>query len=98
MLTKLQIEGANCPMCLNDLIDRLRGVDGINSVDSSIGDGCVAVDHDELSRADLIAWIGESLHGVAMASNEIVMNSVVPTVSVLPCERGGDHSPVPTSE
>lgn len=97
MLTKLHIEGANCPVCLNDVVDRLRGVDGINSVDSSIGEGCIAIDHDELTEADLIAWIGGSLHGVAMASNEIVMNNVVPTISVLPCEHGGDHSHVPTS-
>lgn len=33
-----------------------------------------------------------------MASNEIVMDSVVATISVLPCEHGGDHSHGPTPE
>lgn len=91
MLTKLQIEGANCSACLNDIVDQLRTVDGVNTVDSSIGDGCIAVDHDELTASDLIAWIGGSLHSVGVASNEIVMDSVVPTISVLPCERDSHH-------
>ena len=33
MRTELRVDGANCPLCLNDLIDRLRSVDGVNSVD-----------------------------------------------------------------
>jgi copper chaperone CopZ len=97
MHTRLQINGANCSRCLNDVVERLRAADGVNSVESSIGDGCIAVDHDELNESDLIAWIGESLHSVGLASNEIVMNSIVPTVSVLPCEHGADHSHVATS-
>jgi copper chaperone CopZ len=96
MLTKLRIDDANCSFCLNDIIDRLREVDGINSVDSSIAEGCLAIDH-ELTESDLVAWIGGSLHSIAMASNEIVMNSVVPSISLLPCEHRTDpsHSPPP---
>lgn len=98
MLTELQIEGANCSLCLNDIVDRLRGVEGITSVDSSIAEGCIAIDHDELTGSDLVAWIGGSLHGVAMASNEIVMGSVVPSISVLRCPHRDARSHVPTSD
>jgi copper chaperone CopZ len=97
VLTELRIEDANCSLCLNDIIDRLRAADGINSVDSSIAEGCLAVDH-ELTESDLIAWIGDSLHNVAMASNEIVMSSVVPSISVLPCEHRTDPSHTPPSD
>jgi copper chaperone CopZ len=91
MLTKLQLEGANCSLCLNDIIDQLREVEGVNSVTSSIAEGCLAIDHDdELTRSDLIAWIGSSLHGVTMASNEIVMTSINPSISALPCEHAAD--------
>ncbi len=85
MQTTLRVDGANCPLCLNELIDRLRAVDGINSVNSSIAEGCIAIDHDDLVQADLIELIGSSLHGVAMASNEVVMSTVNPLISVLHC-------------
>ena len=44
MQTNLRVDGPNCPFCLNDVIDHLRSVDGITSVDSSISDGCIAID------------------------------------------------------
>ena len=81
----MRVDGANCPLCLNDLIDRLRSVDGVNSVTSSISEGCIAIDHDSLTPADLVNSIGTSLHGIALASNEIVMSTVCPVVSVLHC-------------
>ena len=40
----------------------------------------IAVDHDDL-HADLVDLIGTSLHGVAMAANEIVMTSVNPSIA-----------------
>jgi copper chaperone CopZ len=85
MHTDLRVEGANCSLCFNDIIERLRAVDGITSVDSSITAGCIAIDHDDLIRADVIDMIGASLHGVAMASNEIVMTEVNPSISVIQC-------------
>lgn len=96
MLTELQLEGANCPRCLNDVIDRLRAVEGINSVNSSIAAGCITIDHDELTQTDLIAWIGGSLHGVTMASNEIVMTNANPSVAVLPCKHEAHAPRTPT--
>ena len=89
----MRVDGANCPLCLNDLIDRLRSVDGVNSVTSSINEGCIAIDHDSLAPAELIDLIGASLHGIAFASNEIVMSTVGPVVSVLHCAHESAHRP-----
>ena len=97
MHTNLRIDGANCPLCLNELIDRLRSVDGVNSVNSSISEGCIAIDHDGPSQTTLVALIGTSLHGIALASNEIVMTTITPVVSVLHCDHESAHrSPSPT--
>ncbi len=97
MRTELRVDGANCPLCLNDLIDRLRSVDGVNSVTSSISEGCIAIDHDSLAPADLVELIGTSLHGIALASNEIVMSTVSPVVSVLHCSHESAHRPEATT-
>jgi copper chaperone CopZ len=94
MNTNLRVDGANCPLCLNELVDRLRSVDGITSVNSSITEGCVAIDHDDvLTRSDLVELIGASLHGTAMASNEIVMTTIDPVVTVLHCAHESAHRP-----
>jgi copper chaperone CopZ len=87
MHTNLRIDGANCPFCLNDVIDRLRAIDGVTSVDSSISAGCLAIDHDALDPEDLLNLIRTSLHGVSMASNEIVMSPIDPVISVLHCSH-----------
>ena len=94
MHTDLRIDGGNCPLCLNELIDRLRTVSGVNSVTSSICEGCIAIDHDSLAPTDFIELIGTSLHGVALASNEIVMSTVSPAVSVLHCAHEATHRPM----
>lgn len=31
MQTNLRVDGANCPFCLNDVVDRLRMIDGITA-------------------------------------------------------------------
>ena len=97
MRTELRVDGANCPLCLNGLIDRLRSVDGVNSVTSSISEGCIAIDHEGLAPADLVELIGTSLHGIALASNEIVMSTVSPVVSVLHCSHESAHRPEATA-
>ena len=91
MRTELRVDGANCPLCLNALLDRLRSVPGVNSVTSSISEGCIAVDHDDAAGKDLLEVIGTSLHGIALASNEIVMTTVKPVVTVLHCSHEPAH-------
>jgi copper chaperone CopZ len=90
MQTEARVGGANCSLCLNDLIEHVRSVKGINAVDYSIADGCVAIDHD-LLETDVLDLIGTSLHGVAMASNEVVMTIVTPTISTLGCTHQKTH-------
>ncbi|MEQ1703465.1 MAG: hypothetical protein ABMA25_25440 [Ilumatobacteraceae bacterium] len=97
MRTELRVDGANCPLCLNDLIDRLRSVDGVNSVATSISEGCIAIDHESLAPAHLVDLIGTSLHGIALASNEIVMSTVSPVVSVLHCPHDSAQRPETTA-
>lgn len=95
MRTELRVDGANCPLCLNALLDRLRSVPGVNSVTSSISEGCIAVDHDDAAGKDLLEVIGTSLHGIALASNEIVMTTVKPVVTVLHCSHEPPHATSP---
>jgi copper chaperone CopZ len=97
MRTELRVDGANCPLCLNELIDRLRSVAGVNSVASSITEGCIAIDHEGLPPADFVDLIGTSLHGIALASNEIVMSTVSPVLSVLHCPHDSAHRPETTA-
>ena len=97
MQTEVRVDGANCSLCLNALIDQLRSVKGINAVDSSITEGCRAIDHD-LLETDVLDLIGTSLHGVAMASNEVVMTTARPTISTLGCIHQGTHQTSATAE
>lgn len=90
MQTDVRVDGANCSLCLNALIEQLRSVKGINTVDSSITEGCVAINHD-LFETDLLDLIGTSLHGVALASNEVVMTTVTPTISPRHCTHQSSH-------
>jgi hypothetical protein len=48
------VDGANRPFCLNELIDRLGPVDRVNSVNSSISAGCITIDHDGSARVEFV--------------------------------------------
>ena len=85
MHTNLRVDGANCSLGFNEMIERLRAVAGIKTVSSSISGGRVAIDHD-LPQTGLLELIGTSLHGIAMAANEIVMTNVIASVSLLGCD------------
>ena len=97
MHTNLRVDGANCPFCLNDVVDHLLTVDGITSADSSISEGCIAIEHDDLDVAELVETIGTSLHRVAMAANEIVMSPIDPIISVLHCSHEPSHRLQPST-
>ena len=97
MHTNLRVDGANCSFCLNDVVDHLRTVDGITSVESSVSEGCIAIEHDDLDVAELVETIGTSLHGVTMAANEIVMSPIDPIISVLHCSHEPSHRLQPST-
>ena len=98
MQTNLRVDGANCPFCLNDVIDHLRSVDGITSVDSSISEGCIAIEHGDVDVAGLVDMIRTSLHGATFAANEIVMSPINPIISVLHCSHEPAHQLPPSTE
>lgn len=87
MHTELQIEGANCPVCLNATLEALRVTPGVRSVATSASGGCLAIDYDDLDMSTLIDTVRDHLHGVAMSSAEFVMVSVDPLVADLHCQH-----------
>lgn len=97
MQTNLRVDGANCPFCLNEVIDHLRTIDGITSVDSSISEGCIAIEHDDVDVAGLVDTIRTSLHGVTFAANEIVMSPIDPIISMRHCSHPPAHQRPPSS-
>lgn len=85
MRTELIIEGANCPQCLNETLDRLRGLPGVRSAEASSVHGCLVVDHADLDVEDLVEAMQHHLHGVSRAGTEIVMTEIGPRVRSLGC-------------
>jgi copper chaperone CopZ len=92
MKTELRIDGANCPICLGELVDELRHVEGVESVTASIAAGCVVIEHAAPDHAGpepgrLIAIVRSGLHGVALSGNETVMTQLDPTPLWGPCRH-----------
>ena len=82
---EIRIQGANCPYCLNETMDRLRAEPGVASVRASMADGCLVVEHRDVAEARLVAIVGDNLHGSARSSNEIVMVQIDAEVAELHC-------------
>jgi len=89
MKTELRIDGANCPVCLDEMLDQLRDVDGVNSVTASITAGCIAIDHTGLDPERLTSPLRTLLHGTALSGNETVMTGVEPVQLELGCPHAG---------
>lgn len=87
MKTELRVEGANCPICLDNALDALRGVDGIISVSASIRSGCVNVEHEGVGPDDMATLLRRELRGITVSGTEIVMSPVAPEVVALHCHH-----------
>jgi hypothetical protein len=87
LTTEMRIEGANCPYCLNEAIDRLRHEPGVHGVHASSTDGCLVVEHEGIDQDRLIGIATEQLHGTAVSSNETVMLHVDASVAELHCRH-----------
>ena len=85
MRTEFAIQGADCPVCLNQTLSSLRALPGIRSVEASSTQGCLLIDHGDLNIPALLALLHTGLHGTAMASNELVMTEVLPTIAITRC-------------
>lgn len=87
MRTEFTMKGADCPSCLNETLDHLRGLHGVRSAEASSSAGCLVVQHDGVSLEELIDQMRDHLHGTSFASNEIVMTGLVPEITVLHCSH-----------
>lgn len=96
MKTELRVDGADCSFCWNDVIEKLRKLDGVNNVSGSITAGCIAIEHNDIDPAALVAMVHTSLHGIAMSANEIVMSSIDPVVAILHCTHDTTAHPPST--
>jgi cation transport ATPase len=87
MRTEFTVKGADCPACLNETLDHLRGLPEVSSAEASSVNGCLVVQHDDMSLDELIDQMRDHLHGTSLASNEIVMTDLVPEITVLHCSH-----------
>jgi copper chaperone CopZ len=87
MRTEVTIDGADCPYCLNETIEHLRSMAGVQSVEASSVSRCLVVEHADLDVDALVAAMHEHLHGVGTSGTEIVMTEVGPTVRLLGCSH-----------
>ena len=97
MRTELRIDGANCPICLGELLDQLRELDGVTSVSASIAAGCIAIDHADLNVDQLIGIARAVLRGVALSGDETVMTRVEPVRLDRRCRHAAAATPRPPS-
>ncbi len=87
MLMSLSIDGANCPVCLNETIDSLRGLEGVRTVHASLAGPCIEIIHDEIASEAIAATIRDRLRRVELFSNEIGMAPVETAPLATPCQR-----------
>ena len=87
MRTEFEIRGADCPVCLNKTLAHLRAMPGVSSATASSAAGCLVVEHDKATPESLIDGMRRHLHGTSLASNEIVMDDIVPTITVRGCQH-----------
>lgn len=93
-VTEIVVAGANCPWCLNETLDLLRGEPGVVAVDANIAGQCVRVRHHDVAVERLLAVIRGHLHADDTSSAEHVMVEIDPQVAELHCAhrhggRGG---------
>jgi hypothetical protein len=90
MHTELRMDGAICPICLNNAMDALLDLNGVHTVQASISAGCLSIDHDFASPDVLVDVVRSTVYAVTMSANEIVMSPIEPVVTTLCC----DHSEI----
>ena len=89
--TRIDVTGANCPWCFNDVMDRLRADPAVVSVRGSIATHLLVVEHGGADDERLLALVQRNLHVDARGSSEHVMAAVDPSVTELP----GPHCEAP---
>jgi len=85
MRSEISVEGANCPWCFNETIDRLRVEPGVEAVTGSLTAQCLRVDHDGIAIDSLLELVGAHLHAEEVSATEHVMVRVRPHTAVHCC-------------
>ena len=83
--TEIIINGANCPFCLNDTLEKLRSQPGVVDARLSATDHCLRVEHEGSDSRPYVDVVRSTLHGIATYGNELVMVEVDPEVASLHC-------------
>ena len=84
---EISIVGANCPLCLNETLDALRRVPGIETASASITDQCLRVSHRAVPLDELLGVVRRHLYADVVESSEHVMVEVDPRVAELNCHH-----------
>jgi hypothetical protein len=94
IVTEIAVPGANCPWCLQETLERLRGEPGVLSADANLAGQCMTIRHRDVALDRLLAVIGGHLRGDQVNSIERVMVDIDPVVAELHCtHHRGDGSP-----
>lgn len=92
MQTSLRIDGANCPTCFNETLERLAHLDGVQRVHGSFAGPCIEVDHDAPLET-ITDTIRDHLHGIEMFANEVRMVPLEPESLQVTCAHHHDAEP-----
>ena len=84
-ITEIVVDGANCPFCLNDTLEKLRSHPGVVDARLSATDHCIRVEHEGSDSQPYVDVVRSTLHGIAKYGNELVMVEVDPEVASLHC-------------
>ena len=89
--TEITVVGANCPWCFNETVDLLRHEPGVVSVDGSITEQCLRVDHHDVAIERLLDVVRGHLHADDTSSAEHIMVTVDPHVAEPHCAHHHAH-------
>lgn len=89
--TEIDVAGANCPWCLNEMLDALRRQPGVVAADTSMGDGCLRLEHWQLPVDGLVDVVRTHLHADDMSSGEHLMVKVDPVAAERHCGHREAH-------
>lgn len=87
----IEVDGANCPWCLNEALDRVRSLDGVTGVESSMAAGCIYVVHPGVDVGTVLETLRSSLHE-AGTGPESQMLPLEPERSAHECRHGRKRS------
>lgn len=83
----IDISGADCSWCLNETLDKVRALQGVTAVESSMAAGCVRVEHGLSDIEPILAVLRHGLRGSDLSTNESQLVAVEPSTGAR-CSHG----------